>query len=202
MLKPVFITLALVLGTAACAPTQWETSYNQLAPSETRNWRVAEVDVIIPETLTTSEENTYVPNFDIVWHGDPAGDRREQAAAILREGITRGAQGLRGGQRVRIVATLVQFHGITPTVRHKLQASGVHNIQYQIQVFDARTGAARTESQLIKADLPALVGKAGDEADAKGLTQHVQVVNHIAAVTQNWLGNGADPRTTFSRRGR
>lgn len=202
MLKPALMTLALVLGTAACAPTQWETSYDQLSPAETRNWRVAEVDVNVPETLTTSEENSYVPNFDIVWHGDPAGDRREQAAAILREGITRGAQGLRGRERVRIVATLVQFHGITPIVRQNLQSSGVHNIQYQIQVFDLRTGQPLTESQLIKADLPALVGQAGDEADEQGLTQHVQVVNHIAAVTQNWLGNGGDPRTTFSRRGR
>ena len=83
-----------------------------------------------------------------------------------------------------------------------LQNAGVHNIQYTVQVFDARTGAALTQPQNIKAEFPALVGKAGDEADARGLTQRVQIVNQIAAVTQNWLGNGADPRGTFTRLGR
>ncbi|HRM75907.1 MAG TPA: hypothetical protein PLI13_14550, partial [Paracoccus sp. (in: a-proteobacteria)] len=70
-----------------------------------------------------------------------------------------------------------------------------------VQVFDARSGAALTEPQNIKAEFPALVGKAGDEADAKGNTQRVQIVNHVAAVTQNWLGKGADPRGKYSRLG-
>ena len=86
-------------------------------------------------------------------------------------------------------------------MRETLQNSGVHNIQYTVQVFDARSGEALTQPQNIKAEFPALVGKAGDEADARGLTQRVQIVNQIAAVTQNWLGSGADPRGTFSRLG-
>ena len=52
------------------------------------------------------------------------------------------------------------------------------------------------------AEFPALVGKAGDAADARGLTQRVQIVNQIAAVTQNWLGHGTDPRGKFQRLGR
>ena len=68
----------------------------------------------MPETLTTSEENSYTPDFDIVWHGEPFGDRRAQAAAIVTEGIQKGAAGLHGKTRVRIVATLGQFHAITP----------------------------------------------------------------------------------------
>ena len=61
----------------------------------------------------------YVPDFDIVWHGEPAGDRRAQAAAIVKEGIERGARGaLHGRKSVRISATNSQFHAITPTVRH------------------------------------------------------------------------------------
>jgi hypothetical protein len=79
---------------------------------------------------------------------------------------------------------------------------GVHNIQYTIQVFDAKTGAALTEPQNIKAEFPAMVGDEGDAADAKGLTQRVQIVNHVALVTQNWLGKGPDPRGKYSRLGR
>ncbi|MEF9603676.1 hypothetical protein O4J55_15500 [Paracoccus sp. PXZ] len=201
MLKPALLALGLALGLAGCAAT-WETAYEQLDPAQTAGWRVAAVEVAVPETLTTSETNSYIPDFDIVWHGEPAGDRRAQVAAILKEGIEKGAGGLNGKTRVRIVATVSQFHAITPVVRERLQDSGVHNIQYTVQVFDARSGAALSQPQLIKAEFPALVGRAADEAEAKGLTQRVQIVNQIAAVTQNWLGRGADPRGSFQRRGR
>ena len=202
MLKPTLLALGLALGLAGCTGSTWETAYDQLDTAQTANWRVASVEVAVPETLTTSEENSYTPDFDIVWHGEPAGDRRAQAAAIVKEGIPRGAAGLHGKERVRIVATLIQFHAITPMVREKLQNSGVHNVQYSVQVFDARSGAPLTEPQNIKAEFPALVGKAGDAADARGLTQRVQIVNQIAAVTQNWLGHGTDPRGKFQRLGR
>lgn len=202
MLKPALLALGLSLGLAGCAASNWETQYEQLNPAETKNWRVTSVEVRAPETLTTSEENTYTPNFDVVWHGEPYGDRRAQAAAIVKEGIQRGATVVQGKQQVRLVATVAQFHALTPMTREALSNSGVHNIQYDIQAFDARTGAALTQSQRIKAELPALVGAQGDEADAKGFTQKVQITQHISRVTRNWLGYGDDPRGTFSRMGR
>ena len=202
MLKHTLVALAMALGLAGCATSEWETAYTQVDPAQAASWRLAMVDVAAPETLTTSDTDGYVPNFDIVWHGEPAGDRRAQAAAIVTEGIERGARSaLHGRKSVRISATITQFHAITPTVR-KMDGVGVHNIQYTIQVFDAHSGAALTEPQNIKAEFPALTGKTGDEADARGLTQRVQIVNHIAAVTQNWLGKGPDPRTDDSRMGR
>lgn len=202
MLKPAFLALGLALSLAGCAGSNWETAYEQVDPAQSANWRLASVDVSAPDTLTTSDVDGYTPDFDIVWHGEPAGDRRAQAAAIIKEGIERGARSaLHGRESVRIVATITQFHAITPTVR-RMQTVGVHNIQYTVQVFDAHSGAALTEPQNIKAEFPALVGKAGDEADAKGNTQRVQIVNHVAAVTQHWLGKGADPRGKYSRLGR
>ncbi len=202
MLKHTFVALTLMLGVAGCATSEWETAYTQVDPAQAASWRLAMVDVTAPDSLTTSEVDGYVPDFDIVWHGEAAGDRRAQAAAIVKEGIERGARGaLHGRKSVRISATISQFHAITPTVRH-MSGVGVHNIQYTVQVFDAHTGAALTEPQNIKAEFPALTGKAGDDADARGLTQRVQIVNHIAAVTQNWLGQGPDPRTHYSRMGR
>ncbi|WP_223191510.1 DUF6778 family protein [Paracoccus thiocyanatus] len=200
-MKPALLALGLALGLAGCATT-WETAYEQLDPAQAAGWRVAAVEVAVPETLTTSDKNSYLPDFDIVWHGEPAGDRRAQAAAILKEGIEKGSAGQSGRTPVRIVATLSQFHAITPVVRERLQNSGVHNIHYTVQVFDARSGAALSEPQPIKAEFPALVGRAADEAEARGLTQRVQIVDQIAAVTQNWLGRGTDPRGSFQRRGR
>lgn len=202
MLKSTFLAFGLALTVAGCAGSSWETAYTQVDPAQAANWRLAAVEVAAPETLTTSEVNSYTPNFDIVWHGEPYGDRRAQAAAIVTEGIERGARSaLNGREGVRIVATITQFHAITPKVRG-MNDVGVHNIQYTVQVFDARSGAALTEPQNIKAEFPALVGDAGDKADEQGNTQRVQIVNHIAAVTQNWLGKGADPRGKYSRLGR
>lgn len=203
MLKHTFVALTLSLGLAACAGSDWETAYEQVDPAMASSWRFASVDVSAPDTLTTSDRDGYTPDYDVVWHGEPAGDRRAQAAAIVKEGIERGARGaLHGRKSVRISATITQFHAITPTVRRMQSQVGVHNIQYTIQVFDARTGAPLTTPQNIKAEFPAMVGQAGDEADAQGMTQRVQIVNHIAAVTQNWLGQGADPRMHYSRMGR
>ena len=202
MLKPAFLAVGLAMGLAGCAGSNWETAYEQVDPAQSANWRLASVQVSAPATLTTSDVDGYTPDFDIVWHGEPAGDRHAQAAAIIKEGIERGARSaLNGREGVRIVATITQFHAITPTVR-RMHTVGVHNIQYTVQVFDAHSGAALTEPQNIKAEFPALVGKAGDEADAAGNTQRVQIVNHVAAVTQNWLGKGADPRGKYSRLGR
>lgn len=203
MLKQIALACGLALTVAGCASSNWETNYTQVPAEQATQWRVAAVNVTAPETLTTSEENSYVPSFDVVWHGEPYGDRRAQAAAILREGIQRGAAVAKGKTPVRIEAVVEQFHAITPVTRNReWMNAGVHDIRYTVQVFNARTGDALTQPQLILADLPALTGKAGDEADAKGFTQRVQIVNHIAAVTRNWLGHGQDMRKSFSRLGR
>nr|WP_244314539.1 DUF6778 family protein [Paracoccus pantotrophus] len=86
MLKPALLVLGLALGLSGCAST-WETAYEQLEPAQTAGWRLAAVEVAVPDTLTTTEANSYMPNVDIVWHGEPAGDRRVQVAAILKEGM-------------------------------------------------------------------------------------------------------------------
>ena len=57
---------------------------------------VNEVEIIVPQTLLVSEANRYYPKGDIVWRGEPFGDRRAQVKAIFEEGIGRGAAALQG----------------------------------------------------------------------------------------------------------
>ncbi len=203
MFKQLAVVILMGAGLAGCAQSSWETAYTQLDPTQTANWRVSSVDVQAPETLTTSEENTYTPNYDVVWHGEPYGDRRAQAAAIVKEGIRRGSAGVHGRQSVKLVAVIQQFHALSPITRaSNFTNAGVHDVRYTLQAFDARTGAPLTEPQLIKADLVGYTGKQGNEADARGETQKVRITRHIAAVTNNWLGYEPDPRGGFSRLGR
>lgn len=186
---------------ASCGGT-WSVDYEEgVDPTVARGWRVASIDVVIPEELTVSEANTFAPNADIVWHGEEFGDRRWQVRAILTEGLFKGSSGLKGKRPVILSARLVQFHAVTPIAVDRAP-SAVHNIKFDIQVFDARTKQPLTEPQRIAADLEANVGTAAVVAAINGDTQRVRIVRHLAAVTAGWLGKGPDQRHTFQTVGR
>ncbi|MEM6407810.1 MAG: DUF6778 family protein [Pseudomonadota bacterium] len=189
-----------LLGLGACAST-WQTDYSEPVPaSVSKGWRVTNVQVVIPDGLTTSDKNTYAPNFDIVWHGDEPGDRRAQVQGLLTSAVAEGAKGLRGGTPVTLQLVLAQFHAVTPLAVQRAPAA-VHDIRYTMTVFDSR-GNKLTEPQFIKADLPAFVGQQAFTAAQQGQTQKVRITDHVAKVTAGWLGIGPDPRVTFTSVGR
>lgn len=199
--RTVILGLISGLALAGCAGN-WSTDYSEpLAPEVSRGWRVTDVVVRVPETLTVSNANSYAPNADIVWHGDVPGDRRRQVAAILDEGITRGAASLSGKRPVRFDVTLTQFHGVTPAAVARAPQA-VHNISYEITVVDARTGETIAGPETIQADLEAYVGAGAIVAAQSGLTERSRIVTHLAQVTRGWLGIGPDPRREFSGLGR
>lgn len=187
---------------AGCGAT-WRVDYPQaLDPAETRNWRVADVRVSVPETLTTSDEDSWTPDYDIVWHGDPPGDRRAQVAALMTTALRAGTADLRGKRPVVLAVTMQQFHAITPRVEKYLNFSGVHDIRFTLQVLDARGGTPLTEAIPVQADSPALVGRKAREARARGYTQKQEVIDDVARVIRGYFGVGGDPRNSFSRFGR
>lgn len=195
------IVCAAALSLAACS-VNWTIAYDTpIDPAVSRTWHVHSVDVSIPDSLSVSNNNSYAPNADIVWHGEPQGDRRRQVAAILRDGISRGASDLRGPRGVIIAVTLRHFHAVTPAAVARAPAA-VHNISYVTQVFDAQTREAITQPEPISADLEAYVGDAAVVAALQGQTQRVRIVDHLARVTRGWLGVGPDPRGRFSGFGR
>ena len=195
-----FLFLApLVL--AACSGS-WATDYETGYTADvSRKWNVREVIVTVPDDLTVSEANSFAPNADIVWHGEGFGDRRKQVAAIVKEGITQGARGLRGSRQVTFSVTLEEFHALTPIAISRAP-SGVHNISYYIQVFDSRTLQPLSEPVRIQADLTAYTQAAAVAAAQDGQTQKVRITAHLARVTRGWLGIGEDPRGKFSGVGR
>lgn len=186
---------------AGCAGT-WEVAYDDPpSPAVTKSWRVVDIVAVAPETLSVSNDNTFAPQADIVWHGDPYGDRRAQVAAILDEGLTRGVRPLRGPRPVTITARIITFHGVTPTAVARAPAA-VHNIRFVLRVFDARTGEPLTDGEVISADLEANVGSAAIAAAINRQTQRQRVVDHLASVMRGWLGFGPDQRREFYSMGR
>ncbi len=196
------IVLAAASALLAGCSGQWQVDYeDQIDPALSKSWHIHSVQVAVPPSLTVSNSNTYAPNADIVWHGDLSGNRREQVASILREGIQAGAAPLKGPRGVTIRAELEHFHAVTPAAVARAPAA-VHNIAYVVQIYDDATGQALTQPERIQADLEAYVGAAAVTAAIQGQSQQVRIVDHIASVTRGWLGVGADQRRTFQSIGR
>lgn len=195
------LLLALPLLLAACGGT-WKTDYGEpLDGAVSKSWRVSQINVTVPDRLTVSNQNTFYPNADIVWHGDPPGDRRAQVQKIVQDAARTATSGLRGGTPVVMNLTLEQFHGVSPITLAQAPEA-VYNMQFTGQIVDARSGAALTAPTYIFADAPALVGEAGVYAAQFGPSQTEQVTDHLVATFRGWLGIGPDIRGSFSSLGR
>lgn len=192
---------AVLLSASGAVGGSFKTEYNPLGADVSRAWRLAEVRVSVPESLTVSEAETLMPNADIVWREDPVGDRRAEVATIMKNAITAGAQGLRGSLPVIIDVTVTRFHAMTFRAEQSESNWGVHNIRFTARVLDARTGEILLAQVDIRAELPALSGDAMRAARAKGQTQKKMISNHVARTVQGWLGTGPDNRNDFSRQG-
>ena len=198
--------LGLILGSplvlSACVGGSFRTFYPEAIPAEvSRGWRVTDVRVSVPDTLTVSEAKSLLPAADIVWREDPEGDRRAQVATIMRNATLRGAAGLRGSRPVVIELAMRRFHALTFEAETRMSDAGVHNIDFLATVVDAGTGMILAGPVEIEASLPALSGDQMRAARARGESQKSQISAHVARTIAGWLGVGADPRGEFSRSG-
>lgn len=192
---------AVLLSACVGGGGSFKTEYDPLGAGATGAWRLAEVRVAVPKSLTVSEAETLLPNADIVWREDPLGDRYAQVAVIMKNAITTGAQGLRGSRRVIIDVTVTRFHALTFRAEQSNSDWGVHNIKFDARVLDASTGEVLLDTVTIRAELPALSGAAMREARANGKTQKSMISAHVARTVAGWLGTGPDNRNDFSRQG-
>lgn len=191
---------AAVLMLSACGGT-WETAYTGVAASDSRNWRVSKININVPRSLSVSEENTYAPEADIVWRGEPEGDRHTQVAQIFYDSARAGTRALRGSRPVTLDITVHGFHALSDKARTQLSSSGVHNIIFDMTVR-ASNGTILAQEQNVQADLIAYVGEQAKAAEEQGITQRVRIFHHLTNVIQNWFGYGEDMRVSFSRNGR
>lgn len=199
------VVLLAGLSVAACGRT-FATSYDTAAPAVARSdWRVTDVRVVGPVGLTTSEQNSFMPRADIIWHGDQPGNRAEQVAAIVRQGVEQGFAGLKGKQDVVATVTLRRFHSMTPKAYFEAPAgTGVHSVAFDLTITDRKTGAILAGPERIEADMPATVAAAADGQSLEALPAAVwkkQISQHIAATIRSWTGAGPDIRSSFVRMG-
>lgn len=199
--RTALVGLSALALSACVGGGTFKTDYQRLSPEVTRNWRLSEVRVDVPRSLSVSEAKSLLPNADIVWREDPLGDRHVQVGKIIEAAVLRGAQGLRGSQPVVISIRVTRFHALTYEAERASSDWGVHNVNFTAQVNDARTGAVLVPPTPIRAETPAWSGERMREARRKGITQKSMISNHIAATIAGWLALGPDNRGEFSRQG-
>ncbi|MEP2027835.1 MAG: DUF6778 family protein [Paracoccaceae bacterium] len=147
------------------------------------------VEIIVPDTLLVTEANRYYPKGDIVWRGEPLGDRRAQVKAIFEEGIGRGAAALQGSTPVDVQVEVLRFHALTQKARYTV--GGVHAITFSVTLKNPETGALLADPHIVQADLKAYGGEEALSAEAGGYTQKFRITNHLANVIVADL-SGAD----------
>lgn len=154
---------------------------------------VSRVEISVPHTLRVSEANTFVPMADIVWHGDPLGDRYEQVRSIIDEAARRGTVDMTRGESVVVQIEVMRFHALTPKARYTF--GGNFATRFLLTVRDAGTGQLVDGPRLVVADAPASGGQRAMEEEAQGITQRVVIVSHVAEVLRRELSRRLVPKS-------
>lgn len=153
------------------------------APAEVqivRDYALHSIRFVVPEDMSVSEANSYYPIADIVWRGDPLGNRAEQISDIFQTSIRAAGQGLTGTRPVTVDVELARFHSLTERTRYSV--GGVHSIKFDLTVRDAVSGEIIEPTRRINADLAALGGYAAMAADNAGQGQKVRITQHLSTL--------------------
>lgn len=182
-----FALLAAGASLSACVTADTATRNAPIEPAPrtasqnvTQPVRINRVIVDVPQTLVVSEANRYLPSGDIVWRGDPPGDRHAQVKAIFEDGLQRGAKSLRGGRSADLLVSVRRFHALTEKARYSV--GGVHHIVFLMALADPATGDLIVPWREVRADIEAYGGQKAIQADAQGQTQKVRITDHLARV--------------------
>lgn len=150
-----------------------------------RSYDVQAVNVVVPTDLSVSEANLYYPLADIVWRGDPIGNRYQQVAAIIEASLEAGTSRLAGDTDVIVTVELVRWHGMTEKARFSV--GGTYAMEFNLTVADAVTGQIIEGPRLIDASLPAPGGQAAIALDMSGQTEKVRVTDFLTNLFQTQL---------------
>lgn len=151
-----------------------------------QSWRIEDVRVNVPPTLTVSEANLFFPGSDIVWREDRFGDRRQQVASIVDLAISQAAIGMTGNNSVYMDVELKRFHALTQKARATV--GGTHSIIFEVAVRDANTGDALISPFPVEIKLKAYGGSKAIAAEMRGETQKVRITREITRVMRQRLG--------------
>lgn len=212
----VLLALGVTLGLSACASNAPATRLDtgsaltiasnggptpQRLPSGptvlAAKYAVQGIEVVVPRSLKVSEANGFKPRADIVWHGDPYGDRYAQVQALVAEAASETIAPMTEGRPVMVQLTLTRFHALTEKARYTF--GGMHEMRFDMTVRDAATGEVLEGPRLIVADIRASGGAQAIAEEQAGRTQKVVVIERLVDVLRRELSAPVAPGTLMAR---
>ena len=183
---PALIVAAALTLSACASPSQ----VSRNAPFESQipaievpmqDWSIQSVQVIVPRSLSVSESNSIKPRSDIVWRGDPMGDRYIQIEQLMQSALVPVLRPRDGAASPAVVTLEVtRFHALTERARYTI--GGEHEIEFILTVRHAETGALLSGPRPVDLTFRAEGGRQAVEAEARGITQRVAVIHRL----QSW----------------
>lgn len=137
--------------------------------AQPQDWGFNALAVVVPESLSVSEENSIKPRADIVWREDPMGDRHAQVDDMVTVALEDTLLGLRGATPVNVEVQITRFHALTERTRYSI--GGEHEIEFIFTVRDASSNAVLRGPRAVDLTFPAAGGDAALEEEARGYFQ-------------------------------
>lgn len=185
MLRRTFLTTSVIALAAGCSGGLFGQGGATPKPVMARSYDIQDLQFGAIDGITVSEVESFYPQADIIWRGDPPGPRLPQIASMFQEAFDRNQSILNGSTPVDIRITLVRFHAVTDLTR--LTVGGVYNIIFDMTVIDARTGAIIEPARRIEGNLNAPGGRRGQELISQGQTQRVRVTDFLTGLLRQQL---------------
>lgn len=167
------------------APLETPRIAASATPQMLRDYALHSIRFAVPDDMTVSEANSYYPIADIVWRGDPMGNRSQQISSIFQTSIMAAGEGLTGNIPVTVDVELARFHSLTERTRYSV--GGVHSIKFDLTIRNAATGEVLEPTRRINGDFAALGGYAALAADNQGQGQKVRITTHLTNLFLNEL---------------
>ena len=160
---------------ATQGPTETGESVRQVLAAQ---YDVQDIRISVPSKLKVSEANMFYPVADIVWRGEPVGNRHAQVMSIFKEAMDRGTFTMTTGRKVVVDIEVTRFHSVTEKTRYTV--GGTHSMRFTLTVRDAESGVVLDGPRLVAADAKAAGGTQAVAEEQMGRTQRVVVVERLA----------------------
>ncbi len=163
-------------------------------------YHVMGYSVTVPHDLLVSEADVYLPRADIVWHGDPEGDRYTQIEAMFDTALARSTADMTAGRAVEVAIQVTKFHALSPKTRATI--GGNFGMDFYLTIYDAQTQEILDGPRLVVIDTPASGGIRALREEQRGITQKVVI---LASLTQAFdaelsrPGHPAEAQATVTR---
>ncbi|PJI92106.1 hypothetical protein BC777_0950 [Yoonia maricola] len=135
--------------------------------------------------LRVAESESYYPNADVVWRGDPIGPRIPQIAAMFEEAAARNRTLLDGSFPVDVDVTLTRFHGVTNRTRYTV--GGVYNVVFDMTIRRAGSDEVIEPTRRVAGNLDAPGGERALRLEEAGQTQKVRVTDFLTELLRAQL---------------